>query len=497
MKELYIDRGIAQSRACIIENGRAVELYIENHDNKNISGNIYLGRIENITESLNAAFVNIGTGKNAILHFEDSIDRKLLKRGNQILVQVVREPSGDKGPRVSTKLSLPGRNIVFLPETNYIGISKKITSEDLRKSLRKAASEIVKDDGIIIRTEGAFDEIDLIKEEYNELRKVWKHIRDTASYIKAPKLVFDSRNYFEFLIREFVRHDIDRVVVNNENTYSMLKGTFEDGKNQFINRIDYNEFDFSRVKFIKKIILNLFNERIELDSGGYIIINESEALVSIDVNSGTFTEGVTQRETSLKVNLNACREISRIIKLRNLSGIIIIDFIDVPSEEERSRIIEELDLNLKADRASHKIYDFTKLGLLEMTRSRKGKRTLELVYEDINKKIFNTSFLLKEMENECAMICKHKKKASIDVYVNENILMWIDAAMPNYAFRIKEYYGVNVNFILEKDIENYIVDEKIKETKRVKIEMYEKTFNGILDSISEEDGKVTIKITKE
>lgn len=496
MKELFIDKGVAQSRVCIIEDGKAIELYVENHDNKNMSGNIYLGRIENIVESLNAAFVNIGIGKNAILHFEDCTSKELLKRGNQILVQVVRESSGNKGPRVSTKLSLPGRNIVFLPEINYIGISKKILSEELRKSLRRIAREIIQDDGIIIRTEAEFEELESIREEYDYLRNKWNHIKSIIKYIKAPKLVFDSRDFFDFLVREFVKHDIDRIIINNSSTYNMLQSALADDKKEFMNIVELNEYDFGKINFIKKEILGLFDDKISLELGSFIIINESEALVSIDVNSGSFIKELTHQDTSLKVNLDACMEIAKIIRLRNLSGIIIIDFIDMATEEERNRIIEELDLNLKKDKTSSRIYGFTKLGLLEMTRSRKGKRTLELIYDNYNEKSFNTSFLLKEIENECAMISRHKKKNTIDVLVNNKIMLEINSSHFNYVSEVKELYGIDINFICDKNINNYLVDKRIEEIKNVKIELLDKTISGTLEYLHEEDNSLTVKIYK-
>lgn len=496
MKELYIDVGITQSRACVACDNKVIELYVENHDNENISGNIYLGRVENIVNSLNAAFVNIGIGKNAILHFEDCTYQKEIQRGKQIIVQVIREATGDKGPRVTTKLSIPGRNLVFLPDANYIGVSKKIDSEETRAAFKSLARDIVGEDGIIIRTEGEFTDPEDIKMEYILLREKWNAIKKTSEFIKAPKLLLDSRDFLDYVTREIIKHDIEVIYVNNQIVLQKLSEILKTGKEEFIDRINFNEFDFSKIKFIKKNILSILDEKISMGTGGYIVVNESEALVSIDVNSGSFTSEGSKVKTSLRINFDACIEIARVIKQRNLTGIILIDFIDMSSDREREQIVKELQIQMYADRTQWKIYGFTELGLLEMTRGRKGKRITELVYENPALREYGTAFLLKELENSCSEIFRYKKRNNIEVYISEKIMNEINSRFQDFTVRVKEVYGINLTLKQENGIKDYLIVEDNSSLEKVRVEIGNNVYVGKLEYFKEEDGTLSFKIIK-
>lgn len=495
MKELYIDRGITQCRAGLYEDGRLIDLYIENSDIGNLAGNIYIGRIENVVTGLNAAFVNIGTGKNALLHFEDTAGTSDLKRGQDIIVQVIREGAGDKGPRVTGRIRIPGKYIVLLPGSRYTGISRKISDEGLRsrfKSLSKSFAE--EGFGLIIRSEASnAREEDIIK-EYEYLKLLWQDIVNKCRYIKPPVLLFNSRRFIDYIFREFVKQDIEYIYVNNDEDLTHLKVMIKNFYPASCIKVKYDMYNFSGFDKLERDIEALFNKRINLPSGGYLLIDRTEAFTSIDVNTGSSIANSEDKDIIFNTNIEACSAIRKAVVLLNLSGIILIDFIDMRISEEREQILLFLKEQFKSDRISSRIYGFTSLGLVEMARSRKGKRTSELVYLDEGKDIYSSAFALKSIENTCARLSRQYNKNKFRLHVSSYLFDELGATYKDFQKLMLERYGVFLEFIKADFIENYRFRD-YDEEDYAKVELNNKTIMGKVIKYEENnEGVVSIDI---
>lgn len=497
MKELYIDRGIAQSRAAVYINGKIEELYVENHDDESLTGNIYKGRIENIVPGLNAAFINIGTGKNAILHFKDGISNDKYKRGRELLVQVIREASGDKGPRVSEEISIPGKYIVLLPNYNHVYISHKIKDEITINRFEKISKDVWGSGyGIIFRTEAECIEDDIILEEYLYLKNLWNNVKKKYDFIKPPEMVFNSRNFLNYIIREFVKSDIDKIFVNRKQDIDYIADILNKRSDETSNLIEYSEQDFRFINTLSNDILKILDKKVFLQSGSYLIIESTEALTTIDINTGSFIGDKDKEETVLKTNMEACIEIFRMVRLLNLSGIIIMDFINMNSDKNKQTIISFIKHQFKNDKEQNSIYDFTHLGLLEMSRSKRGKTLQNMICENDSKTDYNISYMLKEIENKCLRYSKHYKKFDYTIYTDQSFYQSIYAAYSNFSSEMEKLYNIKVNFIKSDSVKAYIIDRDIK-AEPVSIYIGDKKIVGELTAYSEEsNGNITISINR-
>lgn len=446
VKVLFIDRGITQSRAAVFNDDKLLHLYIENVDCTSINGNVYKGRVENIVYGLNAVFVNIGSDKNAILHFEDEEKIKLIKQGQDILVQVIREGVGSKGPRVSQEISIPGKYVVLLPGDNYIGVSKKIDDFEIRSKIKRFMNEIHEEGyGVIVRTEGKDINVEELCTDYNSIKDMWKEIEKKISYIRAPQILFNSKDFYEFIIREYIKGDIDKIYLNRETDLQYVRDKLIRIDKSYEKKVIYDEYNFTMQDSIDKEIEKTNEKKIPLSCGGYIVIDHTEAFTCIDVNSGNFVGNLNSEETILKVNLQSCSEIGTAVKLRNISGIILIDFIDMKSEENKMSVINALENEFKDDKSKVTIYGFTRLGILETARSKKGIRISEFIYRNLENKFINPSYCLKLIENKCVKIFKHYKKNNIEINLAAIIFDEIHDIIPAFIMDMRNLYGININ----------------------------------------------------
>lgn len=497
MKDLYIDSGITQSRAAVYNGKRIEEIYVENFDKINITGNIYKGRIENVVEGLNAVFVNIGFKKNAILQMDKKNVIGSFKKGQELIVQATREAVGQKGPKVTTDVSLPGKFIVLLPFEKRCHISKKIKNRESENYLKDIYSIFEEDGyGIIFRTECLEVSKEVVIKEYDYLKRVWQAISRGSEYLKAPGILFDSREFLNFVLREFVKQDIDSIHVGRKKDYEFLSSLIPDVYPEWKGKINYNEFDFRASSIIDAGIKELVMEKIPLSSGGYIVVNRTEALVSIDVNTGSYTGTNKKEDTVLDTNVEACSEIYRIIRLANLSGIILIDFIDMENAENRSKVMEYMEERFKYDRVPGKVHGFTNLGLLEISRSKKGKSIYENVFSDRRSSKYSTAFLLKELENDCVRFCRHYNKNSFEVLGEPALVDEIKERFSEFLKNMSEDYGIKLNFKKAIGVEGIILDSDKKEID-TRIEVNGTVIRGSLIDINEEEnGLVIVKMKK-
>jgi ribonuclease G len=429
-REILINGSQRETRVAILEDDRLVELLVDRPEHRRIVGDIYLGRVEAVLPGIQAAFVDIGLEKSAFLHASDLLEpeedeeptgeegdeafeeaaevegdegkrsRKggdgngqseprqrevrsrrqlpnisdILKKGQTLLVQVTKEPISTKGCRVTAQISLPGRFLVYMPYASKVGVSRKIESKELRARLREMVATYLPKDagGMIVRTvaEGVTEEH--FQREVEGLLNLWKKINRKKTFVRAPALVQRETSLTRGIIRDLFSAKVDALHVDSKELFNEIEAYLKQVDAELLARVNlfadnvplFDKFD------IENEIRDLFKARCDLPTGGYIIIQPTEALVSIDVNTGRYTGRKDPEKTILKTNLEAAREIARQIRLRDIGGIIVCDFIDMESRQNRDRVLQELRTHLGRDRARTKAFAVSELGLVEMTRQR-------------------------------------------------------------------------------------------------------------------------------
>ena len=386
MKESSSNKIIIAERdniAAVIENGQVAEFYV--HRGDIILGDVYLAQIENILPSIEAAFVNVGSDKMGFLHAQDITGKGALqdkvKPKQKIVVQVVKEPVGHKGPRVTTEISLPGRFLVLMPNEAGINVSKKITSSKERARL-KSLVNLLKPVGVgvIVRTEAEGQTEADIQEDLEILLEKWNNIITSAESLTPPSLLYRDQDLLYRVIREACNEETEEIIVDTAFALNRVQNLLQNWHmNKNINVTLYKGSEPLLVAMdIHKEIKAALQMKVNLPSGGYLFIQTTEALTVIDVNSGKFTNSATQDETILKTNIEAVHEIARQLRLRNIGGMIIIDFIDMTNRLDKLAMMEELELAVEADKAKPQVGQLSDLGLVEMTRHRQGQALSEI-----------------------------------------------------------------------------------------------------------------------
>lgn len=386
MKDLVANKIVIAERdniAAVIEKGKVAEFYV--HRGEIILGDVYLAQVENILPSIEAAFVNVGSDKMGFLHAQDVMGKGALqdklKPKQKIVVQVVKEPVGHKGPRVTTEVSLPGRFLVLMPNEAGINVSKKITSAKERARL-KSIVNLLKPVGVgvIVRTEAEGQTEADIQEDLEILLEKWNNIITSAESMTPPSLLYRDQDLLYRVIREACNEETQEIVVDTAFALNRVQNILQNWHmNKNINVTLYKGSEPLLVAMdIHKEIKAALQMKVNLPSGGYLFIQTTEALTVIDVNSGKFTNSATQDETILKTNIEAVHEIARQLRLRNIGGMIIIDFIDMTNRVDKLAMMEELELAVEADKAKPQVGQLSDLGLVEMTRHRQGQAISEI-----------------------------------------------------------------------------------------------------------------------
>lgn len=369
--------------AAVLENKKVTDFFI--HRGEVLLGDVYLATVDNILPSIDAAFVNVGTDKMGFLHAQDVMGKGTLKEKlspkQKLVVQVVKEPTGHKGPRVTTEISLPGRFLVLMPNEPGVSVSKKIENSKERARL-KSIVNLIKPVGVgvIIRTEAEGQSESDIQEDLEILLEKWNNIITSAESLTPPNLIYRDQDLLYRVIREACTDDVKEIIVDTPfalnrvqnilQNWHMAKGiqvTLYKGTEPLLIAMD-----------IHKEIKAALNVKVNMPSGGYLFIQQTEALTVIDVNSGKFISSATQDETILKTNIEAVHEIARQLRLRNIGGMIIVDFIDMMSRADKLAMMEELEIALEPDKAKPQVGQLSDLGLVELTRHRQGQSLSEI-----------------------------------------------------------------------------------------------------------------------
>ncbi len=384
MVEVFVSKKGEQEKIALVENGNLIEYYEEDENTDRREGNIYLGRVRDIIQGMQSAFVDIGTEKNSFIHLKDilpKVDEKkeeintniqikdVIKLNQKLLVQVKKDSNERKGARVSTHINLPGRYIVLMPNTDIITVSQKIEDKKEQERLVKLVKEnISKGNGAIIRTSSDKKEKEIIKEIKN-LEKKWQEIQKKYQESKEDTdLIYEAETIVEKMILDLANQKIETIVTDSKSEYEKILKIKEETPELENTKITLEKCNIFEKYEIEKQVEKLQNRKIWLKCGGFITIDRTEALTAIDVNTGKYTGDKNLEQTLYRVNEEATIEIAKQIRLRDIGGIIIIDYIDMKKQESKDKIQKVLEEKLKSDRSKTQVEGFTKLDLMEMTR---------------------------------------------------------------------------------------------------------------------------------
>ena len=414
-KEVIINAEMLETRVAVTEDGKLEEFNIERTTEERLVGSIFKGKVRNLEDGLKAAFVDIGFEKNAFLHYWDIVPNqfdsgveiverenqgrrpqkpkitqkdipRLYSPGSDIIVQVTKGPIGTKGPRVTTNLVLPGRFLVLLPNSDQSGISRKIENPEERKRLKKILRELHIPDGmgVIMRTAGEGQQLRYFVRDLAFLIEEWNSVQEKIKKQPMATCVFQEPDLIERTVRDFLTEDVERIVVDHQKAHDRMREIISKISKRSASKIKlYTEAQPVFDRFgISKQLENTFSRQVHMKSGGYIVIDETEALVAIDVNTGRHKGGKDQDALILKVNLEAAEEITRQLRLRNMGGLIVLDFIDMKSGRDRQQVHNRMRDGLRRDKAKTHILPISQLGLMEMTRQRHSESVRAAVYDD-------------------------------------------------------------------------------------------------------------------
>ena len=465
-REILINGSPRETRVAIIEDDQLVELLVDRPEARRMVGDIYLGRVDAVLPGIQAAFVDIGTEKSAFLHasdlvFDEDDDeaddddadddeapeapdngrrskapaiQDLLKRGQEVLVQVSKEPISTKGPRVTAQISLAGRFLVFMPFASRVGVSRKIGERAERQRLREMVKGVLPPDsgGVIVRTVGEDATQETFDRELQSLITQWKRIKRKTHFVRAPALVHRETSLTRGIIRDLFSGKIESLTVDSKQIHNEIVEYLKGVAPELVERIALYEdtvplFDKHSVE---PEIRDLFKRRVDLPSGGYLIIEPTEALVSIDVNSGRYTGKKDPEKTVLKTNLEAAREVARQLRLRDVGGIIVCDFIDMELKQNRERVLQELRSNLGRDRARTKAFQVSELGLIEMTRQRVRQSHLQSMTEACptcsgTGRVFTPETIVRRMERSVRRMAVEGRRDNLIIRLHPDVAMYV------------------------------------------------------------------------
>jgi len=444
-KEIVIDTEGEETRVAVLEDGRLVEIYIERSVSQGVVGNVYKGRVDNVLPGMQAAFVDIGLDKNAFLYVDDAgaliggrdgrrrrnvSVRDMVRVNQEIVVQVTKEAMGGKGPRVTTYCTLPGRYLVLMPTVQYIGVSRRIKGERERARLRKLAERIKPPDaGLIVRTAAEGRDERELRQDLDLLTKVWAKIQARAQSAKAPALLHRDFGLVYRIVRDLFTDDVDRLHVDSRHEYDrilelldLISPHLKDRVHLFQSR----ERSIFELYGIDSAIEEALKRRVWLKSGGYIVIDETEALTVVDVNTGKYVGSTNLEDTVYKTNLEAAREIARQLRLRDIGGIVIVDFIDMDSPAHRQKVLEVFEESLRKDRTRVHIMGLTQLGMVELTRKKVREGLASIMqrpcpYCDGKGRVLSEETMARKVRREIKRILRHATSEAILVEVHPSV----------------------------------------------------------------------------
>lgn len=399
MKQMLMHVQGEMLQTAVLQNGVLVDFFMERSKISGLVGNIYKGRVVNVLPGMQAAFVDIGLSKNAYLYIDELLHphldkqpeqktpiQELIRPGQELLVQVMKEPLGGKGARVTTHFTLPGRWLVYMPNADYVGVSKKISSEQERSRLRIVGEQLKqREEGIILRTAASGESEQSLSADVSQLRELWEGIAIRSIEAKAPTEIHHEAGLMRRMVRDTLTVEMDEIWIDDADRFQEAAALLEEMTPKLKDRIKLYVQNSSLSLFeayrVNGQVTTAFGSRIPLANGGHLIWEETEALTVIDVNTGKFIGTSDLEDTVFRTNMEAADEIARLLRVRDVGGIIIIDFIDMEHDENRDQVMQRLTDKARSDQTKCSILGWTRLGLLELTRQKARENAVQQLRE--------------------------------------------------------------------------------------------------------------------
>jgi ribonuclease G len=487
-----------QARIALLEDRELAQLFIQSEENQRTVGNIYVAKVHKVMSGIRAAFIDMGTPKDAFLHFSDAGDHldeyvamlngrnaipnyakddiknkenlsnvekqmlagKVLRNGQKLLVQIVKEPIGSKGPRVSTDITIAGRFLVLIPMGDYIAVSKKISNYKERRRLKNVLGDMVPDGfGVIVRTVAQGQDDKAIEDDLRDVLKKWERILDKLETAKPPSLLHRDLDMTESLIRDLFAKNYDRVLVDDQKLYRNIKSYVSQIAPKMVPNVQLykgKEHIFDHTN-ISEDVNSIFNPKVRMRSGGYLIFEQTEAMYVVDVNSGPYAAKAKQEDNSLKTNLDAAREIAKQLRLRDIGGIIVVDFIDLKDDKNRKKIYDELKKEFRKDPAKTNLIGMSDFGLVQITRQRIRPSVINSVSKVCpmcggSGNVVSQDTILTDIESWLSRFKHNSAYRAVDLFVNPYLKTMITKGLFSKRWKWMTKYHIKVNVIGEETI---------------------------------------------
>ena len=496
--QIIIHSSGKQTRVALLENGELAQLFIESEENQRTVGDIYIARVHKVMSGIRAAFIDVGMEKDAFLHFSDAGDHlgqyitmlngedsvsnsakkelknfnklsnndkqilagKLLKNNQNLLVQIVKEPIGSKGPRVSTDITIAGRFLVLIPMGEYIALSKKISNGRERRRLKNIVGSMLPEGfGVIVRTVAQNQDKEAIEDDMRTILKKWERILNKLEESKPPTLLYKDLDITESLIRDLFAKQYDRVLIDDYQLYKSVKSYVSQIAPKMLPSVQLYKgkdhiFDHTN---IGHDVNSIFSPRVRMPSGGYLIFEQTEAMYVVDVNSGPYAAKEKQEDNSLKTNLEAAREVAKQLRLRDIGGIIVVDFIDLRDNKNRKKIYDELKKEFKKDQAKTNVIGMSDFGLVQITR----QRIRTSVVNSVSKvcpmcggtgSVVSQDTIVTDIESWISKFKYSTDYRAVDIYVNPYLRSFLCKGVFSPRWKWMLRYKLKITFIADETI---------------------------------------------
>jgi len=496
--QIIIHSSGKQTRIALLENGELAQLFIESEENQRTVGDIYLARVHKVMGGIRAAFIDVGMQKDAFLHFSDAGDNlgsyikmlngeksitkqaqkeldnfdklsnydkqilagKLLRPDQQVLVEIVKEPIGSKGPRVSTDITIAGRFLVLIPMGKFIAISKKISHHKERRRLKQVVGSMLPEGfGIIVRTVAQGQDNEILEEDMRTILKKWERILNKLEDAKPPALLYKDLDMTESLIRDLFAKQYDRVLIDDYQLYKSIKGYVSNVAPKMLPSVQLykgKEHIFDHMN-IAGDVNSIFSPRVRMQSGGYLIFEQTEAMYVVDVNSGPYAAKQKQEDNSLKTNLEAAREIAKQLRLRDIGGIIVVDFIDQRIDKNRKKIYDELKKEFKKDRAKTNVIGMSDFGLVQITRQRIRPSVVNSVSKVCpmcggSGSVVTRDTIVTDIESWISTFRSTSDFRAVDLYINPYLKSFLERGFFNLRWRWMIKYRLKICLVADESV---------------------------------------------
>lgn len=497
MNQIVIHSSGGQNRIALIEKGELAQLFIESDQNVRTVGNIYVAKVRKVMPGIKAAFIDMNTPKDAFLHFSDAGDNlqhyitmlngdkaipkeiklkdgeelkdayakqdyvgKILQSGQKLLVQIVKEPISNKGPRISTDITIAGRYLVLIPMGNYIAVSKKIHHYKERRRLKAIVDKVLPDGfGVIIRTVANGHSNEEIEQDLRDVLKKWEAIASRIHDAEPPTLLYRDLDMSESLIRDLFAKRYDKILIDDPKTHKHIKSYVSRFAPEMADQVELyrgKEHIFNHTR-VAADVNSIFSNRVRMQSGGYLIFEQTEAMHVVDVNSGPYASKSNQEDNSLKTNLEAAREIAKQLRLRDMGGIIVVDFIDLKEDSNRKKVYDELRREFSKDPAKTNLLPMSDFGLIQITRQRIRPSVLNQMSVDnpLDKgsgKVLSTSTLLSNLETWISTFKTKSAFRALNIYLNPYLRAYLNQGILSRQLRWSWKFKLKIEFIEDETL---------------------------------------------